>query len=350
MLIYQSPLRPNAVLDAILSLVDPATRGLRLAVAYATSDGCRLLVNALSKRAGRNWKRIRKSVVTCLDFGRTEPDALVYLEDNGFQVLIANLLPGARVRTLRSSAFHPKMYLVTSATEECGVIGSANLSRRALTLNTEIVWSFREPAAGQFDAAWDEIAANSIPVTDQLVAQYRRYRQHQTFPKWRDEPPVPTLGPPEELAVFRAAVEKKSVDPTEYQAVWVQVGTASGGVGSQLELPRKGHRFFGFRFGHYDSKNHQIGVIRVLSGGVPFECKVAWHGNNRMERVNLPTPRKSGLRYAGRVVIFVRSGDAYRLGVVDVGSAAAIQWEGESAASGTLFRVSKNSTRKCGLI
>lgn len=211
-----------------------------------------------------------------------------------------------------------------------------------------------DPSAAE--ATWSGIVADSVELTPELLDAYREKRPRQRKARPPDEPPVPPsvlldaleLGA---LEVYRDVVEAGDVNPAERQAFWVEVGGPSGGSGNQLKLPRRAQRFFGYNFDDYDDDHHIIGhpVLRV--GARQWnDRRLTWHGNNRMERINLPTTAKSGLKYAQRVVLFQRSGESFKIAVAKKGSARAQRWLEESAAAGTLYRFSGGSNRLCGLI
>lgn len=349
-LIYQSPALANVVFEAITDSVGPDTTAYQVAVAYVTREGARILVNALAEKAGEDWGKIPKTLVTCFDFGTTEPSALDYLRSQGFQVRIANLGADCTIRLMSNpSSFHPKVYLAPTGGVVRAVVGSANLSRRALSVNTEAIATM-ELTEQEVASLWGEIITNSVDLTDELLQSYRDARPRQRVAPPPDEPPVPPLAAPGSLPVFRAEVENGSVDPDEHQAFWVDVGGPSGGSGNQLELPRRSQRFFGFHFNDYDDEHHVIGEVSLTTGAGSWDCRLTWHGNNRMERINLPTTAKSGLTYAHRIVLFQRSGASFEITVAAPDSPRAERWRDESAASGTLYRFSAGSTRLCGLI
>jgi hypothetical protein len=288
--------------------------------------------------------------VTCFDFGTTEPGALEYLQSNGFEVRIANLGADGAIRIMSNpSSFHPKVYLGFDGETVHAVIGSANLSRRALSVNTEAVTSVNLDLA-EAETTWAEIAGNSVVLTTELLQRYREVRPRQRLSPSPDEPPVPPPTPPGALPVFREVVEAGGVNPAEHQAFWVEIGGPSGGSGNQLELPRRAHRFFGFEFDDYDDEHHVIGEPVLTSATGAWDRPLTWHGNNKMERINLPTTAQSGLAYAHQVVLFQRSGASFEITVAAPRSTRAQRWREESAAAGTLFRFSGGSNRVCGLI
>ncbi len=245
MLIFQSPVRANSVLRAISANVGSETTAYRVAVAYVTREGARTLVEAVKAQVGEHWPELSKTVITCFDFGHTEPGALVFLQEQGFEVRIANLGADGEIR-LRSSlsSFHPKLYLACGPERVRAVVGSANLSRRALSVNAEAM-SLVELDLQEVEEIWAELEIDSVLLSDEMLETYRNIRPQQRATMRQDEPSVPLPAAPEELLTFRNAVETGEVNPVEYRALWVEAGGMSGGSKSQLELPRFAQRFFG---------------------------------------------------------------------------------------------------------
>jgi hypothetical protein len=277
---------------------------------------------------------------------------LEYMQSQGFKVRIANLESGRAVTlSATSSSYHPKVYAATSGTSVHIVVGSANLTRRALTVNTEAVATQRLTNT-DFKVQWDHLVENSVPLTQSLLDEYKMKRPKRRLAFPPDEPRVPVPPPaPMTLPTFREEVEVGRLQPENYQAFWVQVGGPSGEAGNQVELPRCGNRFFAYDFEDYDLRYVvQIGEPLLRNAGRTWhDRKLTWHGDNRMERLNLPTRTMSGLTYSNRVVLFHRCGVAFDLTVADFASPVAQSWVDESAASGLIFRFGPNSNRLCGL-
>ena len=159
MLVYQSPVRANLVLDAISDCVGEETAAFRVAVAYVTREGARTLVEVLKARTGQGWQELTKKVITCFDFGHTEPTALEYLQQQGFEVRIANQVVDGMVQVRSgTSSFHPKLYLASGLEQVRAVVGSANLTRRALSVNAEAV-SAMELDPQSVEEVWTELEA-----------------------------------------------------------------------------------------------------------------------------------------------------------------------------------------------
>lgn len=351
-LIYQTPAQANIIIDALTSSAGPGTTEYRASVAYVTREGAKKLVDALAARVGAAWGTIPKSIVTCFDWGTTEPAALEYLQAQGFAVRIANLGADGAIRIKPDPAsFHPKVYLASEGTAVQAVIGSANLSRRALSVNTEAVTAI-ELTSEDAASLWESIVANSVELTEDLLQSYKDKRPAQKATPTPDEPPVPAPAPIGTARVLGDAVEDQSIDPAEFQAFWLEAGSMSSSWSHhQLETPRHANRFFGFGFDEHDNEQRQIGDVSLIVGGVQYpEQRLVWHGDNRMERLYLPTPAQTGIDYANKVVLFQRAGTSFTVSVEDPTSERATQWRDESAASGTLFRAGQNSPRWCGLL
>ena len=348
---YQSPAKANTVLDAIMACFGSRTTALRFAVAYVTKPGASLLIPSLASRVGEQWDHLPKTLVTCFDYGHTEPAALTYLQDFGVEVRIANTGADGSIRIQPpSSAFHPKFYLGVYDNMGRIVIGSANLSRRALSVNSEVVSTIHLEHLHDVNALWRDLLETTVPLTKHLLNDYVAKRRSRPAGLASHEPVVPAKADPGSTPVFREAVEGRDLILAEYRAFWIMAGFVSGGSRTQLELPRYAQRFFGYNFDNYDDGQHTIGDPIITVEDQEWQRPLAWHGNNRMERLNLPTPAQSQLHYTNKVIMLERAGNRFRLSVTDPQSSRAKSWHDESAAATTLFRVSVTSQRLCGLL
>ena len=357
MLVVQDPARPDGVIDAIASLGSAGSQRLRVLSAYTTKGGCELLFERLAAAIGPTWGAIPKTVITSFDYGITEPDALTYLQSQGVEVRIANVGAGGRLVLFPSaSAFHPKAYIVDDVASIGAVIGSANLTRRALRVNVEAVFVANPlPDTQGVEAQWQATVSASQELDPVLLAAYAVARpaalEHARPPK---EPLAP-LGPPQPvgtLKTFAEAVADGDVDPATFAGFWIEAGSmSSSGSHAQLELPRRGSTFFGYQFTQYDDAHHTLGhpPLSVL-GTWFYDRPLTWHGNNRMERLNLPTKPQSGLEYPWTYILFRRVVDGFTVTVGQAGGHQARAWENEASASGHLYRLGAVSDRRCGLI
>ena len=352
-LTLQSPAKPGLVLDQIRSSVSHNTTELAFAVAYVTLSGCKLLIPNLVNNIGESWDTVQRTIVTCFDFGYTEPKALEYLEDNGFSIYIANV-SSKRYPQGDSGAlsFHPKFYIAGESSGLAAVItGSANLSRRALTVNFEAVSKSIEPYESWFPT-WRYLSEHAISLTPDLLQMYESQRPKRNL-RVRSapfEPSVPSALPLDSVSTLEDAVEHGAIDPIDCSGFWVEVGYASGGSQSQIELPRLACRFFGFNFANYQDHQDTIGNVDIHVGSSHILNRpISWHGDNRMERINVPTQNMGGPPVMNRVVFFQRHADYFEMTACDHGSSDHEIWRDSSAATGMLFKLGK-SDRWCGLI
>jgi HKD family nuclease len=356
MLVFQDPARPNEVLDAVVSLATPTTTRFRALVAYTTLSGCELVVPALETAVGAGWAEAPKAIITSFDYGITEPEALEYLAEAGFEIRIANLGEGGRlVLAPPASAFHPKAYIFDAEDAVSAVVGSPNLTRRALTVNVEVAYVVNDLGdAAAVDDQWGVAVEASAALTDELLESYREARpdalRRATSPREPVPPPAPR--PPGTLKTFGEAVVDGDVSPQEFPAFWVEGGSmSSGGSHNQLELPRRASSFFGYEFEDYDDEHHTIGHPELQVRGEWFTDRpLTWHGDNRMERINLPTFHQSGLSYPGAAILFRRIDDGFRLEVEPWESPGAVAWRSESEAACRAYRLGQASNRVCGLL
>lgn len=327
-----------------------------MAVAYVSYAGCLALVPSLESRVGApRWRSISKQLITTFDFGATDPRALRYFAAiPEMSIRIANLITADAPGSTGTSNYHPKLYVFDKSERRDFLAGSANLTARALAVNTEIAFTVRDAAAGDIDPIWDELWAHAAPLTTELLDKYEASR-HPGPTYQPDEPmPAPALPAPNTLQPFGDAVASGSFDPSAALAFWVEAGSmSSGGSHNQLELPRAANRFFGQQFDNYASTAvERIADLELTASGRHWLARpLTWHGDNRMERINLPTVAQGGFAYPSTAVLFRRVANTFELEVADWDSTTAIAWRAASAATGHLFRAGgAASPRICGLI
>jgi hypothetical protein len=153
------------------------------------------------------------------------------------------------------------------------------------------------------------------------------------------------------LPVFADAVASGRLSPGDFDHLWVEAGgMSSSGSKSQLELPRRGNIFFGSHFDDYDSKS--VDLIRELAITMGTQRwdgkKLTWHGDNKMERINLPTRAKGGVAYKNTAILFTRGADEFEITVVPWNSPTAESWREASAEIGRLYKAGIYSDRICG--
>jgi HKD family nuclease len=355
MLVSQSQSQPGEILAALKSLASSEVTELRIAVAYVTLSGCHTLLSDLSEIFGdEKWGHLNKTIVTSIDYGLTQPAALRYLkETEGFEVRVAGAHMLEQSNLIPTSAFHSKFFAFLEQ-EHCSVLtGSANLTAKALTINTETVWVERQTASfAMIDKTWASLLRDSVLLTDNLQQRYEyTYQSYATTSEPEDELISVDLPSVNSLKWFWKAVEDGDTEPLDFNAFWVEAGSmSSGGSHNQLELPRGANQFFDFSFGDYqDEAVVRIGTLTVSGFGDTWhERRFAWHGDNRMERLNLPT----GFTYAHTAILFRRSERGFEIEAEPWDSSPSIAWQKASQRANALYRVSSRPHQKaryCGL-
>lgn len=354
-LIVQDELRPGVVLDALVSLASQNIDRVRVAVAYTTLGGSDLLVPQWRQRIGTGaWEAIPKVLVTSVDYGLTEPDALTrWAQQPNATVQLANAHLLAQGHLRPANAFHPKLYLLDHVGQQSCVVGSANLSRRALTVNSEIVAVSRGGADLISQSDWDRLVSGTVPLDDHLLQQYATLRPRGQ-PFHADDPPAPVPVLPSSIPAFPDEVDAGRLDPSVFDRFWVEAGSmTTGGSRNILEVPRHANRFFGFAFANYTDAHVVIGHPVLTLGPRRWnDRQLAWHGAprmNKMERLTLPTSAQGGPPYADTAVLFRRHASGFEIEVADWGSPIAVAWRNASVRRGQVYRLGRGP-RICGLI
>lgn len=345
-LIVQSPREPERIIRALEDLADPSVDEIRIGSAYVTLSGSEILVSALrNKLAPAAWNRSIKRIVSCVDYGLTEPKALEFWlnQDNSYVFVHNSHLIGSG-SFHPSAAFHAKYYEYRRPQHSSIAIGSANLTERALTLNTEVLVVNRKVTPiTKLDRVWNAIAMNSVQVTPQLIAAYLAARRLAP-PVLDPKVPIPTTSP---ALTLWDANQSGACNPANFDSFWVDSGSMrSGGSQNQLELPRGASRYFGFTYTTYSGTSGRIGDLNLILGSIVNAGKhLSWHGHNRMERLNLPT----GIDYSNKVVLFYRRKNGFELFTTASGSDRANAWRSASESIASRFRVGRAGSRTCGL-
>ena len=360
MLVVQNAAQPALVRNAVVDLIAADTDQVRIAAAYVTQSGYNMMVaalrNALNAAA---FAAMPKLLITAFDFGLTEPAALqawselpnAVVRVSGSERMLQGSLMPAR-------AFHPKVYAFGRPDGSSGVmVGSANLTGRAFSVNTEAVWAHLLPT-DEVDPAFQQAEHGTVPLLDHHLAAYAALRQAHPAPAQVAQEVMPVEPPAAvdlaALPQFRAAIETGQVNPDAYDRLWVHGESLQGGSRNQLELPRESHRFFNFAFNDYDNPNKvTIGEVTLRVGArVWHQRLLTWHGDNKMERFNLPTVAQGGYNYANSAVMFRRMGDgSFEIIVTPWDADLANAWRQASADRGLLFRLGgAASNRVVGLL
>jgi hypothetical protein len=320
---------------AMLSGISAFTRRLSYdsmlcAMAYATFDGSTDFVQAVSRSA--NWQECEKRWIIGIDFGITQPSALTYLSrlpHSAVRVPNAHDVvnrPGFKPRT----TFHTKTIVTFRANIPNGLwIGSANLTRNALSRGTEMAMAhrWRAPLAAAEDQvkrkaeasirALEHLWTHSVPLTD-CIDTYRE--------KWRSTPILRRV-PDDDSSRNLPATDGEQVHgvPLELvvtaKALWTSPGGVSrnlgpGRPGSQLDLPKGTRAFFGF-LDMGVPRNTKLGSVLLGVPGYREIERTVRHGNNAMEKVNLPIPGRDAPAdgYEDKTLVFLRQDPDDRTGL-----------------------------------
>jgi HKD family nuclease len=344
-LIVQSPTRPERIISALEDMIEDNTSEIRLAVAYVMLSGTELLVDRLQSKLGSaKWSKVKKSLITCFDFGFTEPKALqkwISLPNSAAFAQNADLVSASSLNP--KTAFHVKMYDFRTAAHANLMIGSANLSERALVFNSEAVTVHKGILTlNPLNAAWSKLSLNAAKVDAALITAYSAQRTKYPPPP---SPPIPSTSSTPTQTLWEA-IEAGTSSPERDEFFWVEAGFMGGGAENQLELPRGANRYFRFHFTDYHLAHAKFGKVD-LSVGAQFHSdrSLSWHGDNRMERIYLPT----GVNYSNTVLLFRRRKTLFELTWTPVGSERAVVWANASDAAGRRYKVGVRGTRLCGL-
>jgi HKD family nuclease len=348
-LIVQNGSEPATVRNAIVDLIAAGVVDMRIASAYVTFDGCDILLAAVEGIVGPNaFASMPKTLVTSFDYGITDPAALKRWQtlengkvfvSGGPKVLAGSLMP--------TRAFHPKLYAFGRDAKTYNVlVGSANLTGRGFSVNTEAGWAQENVSKSDIDKAIERTLFDTASLTDELLAAYEALRKSKPPPPEIEQEAQPVPQPSHvnlgSLPLFRLAIENNEIAPASYEAMWIQGEALQGGSRNQLELPRGAHRFFAYVFDQYDYPDKiTIGQPLLRSGAQIWSDRLlTWHGNNKMERMNLPTLAQGGFNYADTAVMFRRLKDgSFELIVTPWESNLARSWRQASAQRHTLFRL-----------
>jgi HKD family nuclease len=359
LLIVQSARTPAAVRHALLDSIPDKSDELVFVSAYVTLAGSQLLIDSIRKKFGAAaYDELFKCLAFSLDFGLTEPEALeLWAIQKNAMVFIAGA-DGLKDCNLKPEiAFHPKAYLVGSKKSHFGgVIGSANMTSRGLTINTEAGWAQADFPKSAAQDLFDAIEGDVVELTAELLARYKECRAKLSPQPDSEEiagVPEPEAVEPKALLTLWEAIVDHGLDPAKFSQFWVQINRVEGGSANQVELPRGANRFFGGTFNDYEPGTVvPIVTPTLVAGGAEWNDRpLRWHGDNRMERFNLPTLTQGGFEYAGSALLFRRlPAGRFEFIVAPWESDLARSWRTASQSAGLVHRVGLGSQRITGLI
>ncbi len=368
MFVVQNQLKPAAIQNALHDLMRDGLSRVRVCSAYLSRMGSRLLLDAVKRNApGGDLGSVDKAVVTSLDFGMTEPDALRMWQNVQADVRVAGVAALDHGTLMPKVAFHPKFYVFDKPDGTvASLVTSANLTNRGLTANSEVGWAVTEADVISTEAAWSAAIQLAEPLTEDILGRYEEARERVGR--------MSAAAPPANERIDRDllrepqgedAVEDDVLDPVGEMApvpsrplpaapppfpdvpdprcgqMWVQSSKMSGGSLTQLELPRGARRFFG------------EADPTLVAGNAEWPHRpVQWHSNNQMWRINLPSEANGGFNYVHSMILFRRlPTNSYELRVYPWNSDTARACLEASRQRGLLFRVGgTNTSRLAGFL
>ena len=281
------------------------------AVAYTTHSGVAELISTLSELDG--WRKTRKRWLVGIDYCRSDPTALDYL----------NRLPASHLRihdgtfvSQRSGcaprvSYHPKLYMISGPERSAVVVGSGNLSHTGLTLGIEAGVSILDTNADNLSSAktwfsrhWRRASVWET-VKERYCREYASLKNRQT-PMASEDDSVPEIAgnrghiSPEQLRQLRVC-----------QNLWIEAGTLTKNrgrrnPGNQLMLKRNSRVFFGFPASDL-TRDSLIGHVAIeFDGQVRPDCSLRF-SNNHMDVLTLPVPDAGGPpTYDNEILCFKR--------------------------------------------
>jgi len=211
---------------------------IRVAVAYATIAGVRALLGMFSGR-----KVVQSNWVVGLDDALTHPGAI--------RLLMA--LPHSEVRVAslagNSLRFHPKVMRFQSwsgSRKELMMIGSANLTSKALAGNSEAVVFLEARDANEkqiFARVWSELwTQGHVPTASELKDYANRYRAARRIREHLATRLTRTKGRRAPKAILEG--DTADVDPSQANTCWIECGYITA-MGRELEFKAEQGLFFG---------------------------------------------------------------------------------------------------------
>lgn len=348
--------------NALFDLMRDGISSVRVCSAYMSRAGSELLFDAVRRTAENgDAASLRKTIVASLDFGLTDPHALRFWRDMPNScVLVAGRSLLERHTLIPKVAFHPKLYVFDRPNGTvASLVGSANLTNRGLTINSEVGWSeFGEENrhAAKTNEAWNAIVQLAVPLTDGILNEYEALRSQASRQRQEEElapVPAPSIEEPSSYGLFSDAVENYENAYSQFSQLWIQSLGMQGGSKTQLELPRGANRFFGAQFSDYQGQRvERIAEPILICGRQSWTDRpLTWHGDNQMERINLPSQRHGGFDYETSLILFRRVAEnTFELRAYPWNSDSAHAYVDASQRDDLVFRIGRNSPRLTGFL
>jgi hypothetical protein len=346
------------MIDALRELASlDEWQSLLVVAAYATRAGIELF-SAEMAQVWSGWATARKRYVFSFDFGLTEPGAVVAAQrqPNGFC-----RIHQARITLDRQldpeTTFHPKAFVFSTGVDVeygsafAGLIGSANLTRGALTSNVEAGVSFflPESSATTREAQTQLLSLQRLyegadDVDGDLIERYRKLRPKALHRPHRQAESRPPSGD-------QTVSDEQNTALASAMFFWTAAGNIAknrghGRPGNQIDLtPGARSFFFGVSAPVRPELNTEIGSVTMLYESQDFVCNLRFNKNG-MDKLNLPIPGESApTTYDNMFLLWERLPDEkFGLSVESDGSV----WLAASTREGTVFSYGHRSARVWG--
>lgn len=284
-----------------------ATKDFLGLYAYATQSGVVAFDLVLGDRF---WEDAPSRWLFGIDYGRTQPQALKFMiEKPNTKVRIFD---GAwvvdRDGFLPRRDFHMKTsFLMNEHEARFGmVVGSGNFSSNGLRHAAECGVSFRTSVMAEFEKMFRSASNAAETLWDAATPAEDIIELYEQ--KWKSSE---TIG--------AAKVDDAAPNYDRVEAFWIEAGyvTRNRGPdkpGNQIDMPRGMSKYFGFEVSESLSVNSVIGNVTFeppSGGSVSNNLRL---GNNKMEKISLPTPDGHGFdMYDGKVLVFSRENGRFRM-------------------------------------
>ncbi len=284
--------KDSTLTESVKALIQTYSNSIKptcidVAMAYVTVAGIRDALGFLPDTPEQSrW-------VFGLDDGVTQPGAI--------DLCTAWAHATVRVAALADTnrRFHPKvLYLHNqNATDAFMMIGSANLTKRALCGNAESVVILRAESTGdrrELNRLWREAWGLGHAATDQELADYRAEyqaasRSRRRLRRRRSTAPAPTSR--------RTAVVLESdaaeIDPSQADTCWIECGNVTA-MGRELEFKAEQGLFFGLDPHGAPPRTLQF----IVSDGSQIDLRLKYQGNHmwRLQMTREVPEVRRGLR------------------------------------------------------
>jgi hypothetical protein len=333
-------------LEALLSteIEEQGFNSCRVAVAYMTVAGVRKLLDMFPGGGPQ-----QSAWLIGLDDAITHPDAIdLLLKMNGTEVqVVSHASSGLR--------FHPKVFelkRIAGNGSALSLIGSANLTRSALSGNTEAVvaaWCASAAEKADMGALWNELwRLGHKPSPDELRAYRRAFKIAQ---RQRCQLGI-VLAPAETNDVL--ASDAAELDPAAASTCWIECGKITA-QGREIEFKAEQALFFGL---NPHGEDPRVLPFRLADRSL-VDLRMKYQGNHmwRLQLTGAVPEVRAGLRprlpdgSLGRspyVAVFHRShGAAFGLEFLKVKSRSFRALYRATQASGTVGRTSAREYGWC---